>query len=82
MAGPHPGSEPRPAPEDVARDLAAIEERLKEAQHELDAVTRERREALERLGRLHADRMAEEANGDGPAAEGSDAPRTDDPDPI
>jgi hypothetical protein len=60
MTGPPPGSDQRPAPEDVARDLAAIEARLKTAQAELEAVTKERRDALERLGRLHADRMAEE----------------------
>jgi hypothetical protein len=82
MAGPPPGSEPRPAPEDVARDLAAIEERLKEAQQELDAVTQERREALERLGRLHADRMAEDVNGIRPAERLGDASRTEGPDPI
>jgi hypothetical protein len=77
MAGLSPGSGPRPAPDDVARDLAAIEDRLKQAQQELDAVTKERREALERLGRLHAERVAEEANGDQPAAERGDDPRTE-----
>jgi seryl-tRNA synthetase len=60
MAGVPHGSEQRPVSEEVARDLAAIEERLKSAQAELDAVTKERREALERLGRLHAERVAED----------------------
>ncbi len=61
MAGtPDRGPEQTPATDEVARDLAAIEERLKSAQAELDQVTRERREALERLGRLHAERLADE----------------------
>ena len=82
MADPSPGDAPRPAPDDVARDLAAIEQRLKDAQAELDAVTQERREALERLGRLHADRLAEEANGGRPASPGDESPRTDAQDPL
>ena len=66
MAGiPDPGPERAPAPETVARDLAAIEERLKTAQAELDQVTKERREALERLGRLHAERLADDGDGEG-----------------
>ena len=70
MAGtPDSGPEERPAPDEVARDLAAIEERLKSAQAELDQVTRERREALERLGRLHAERLAEDGGDDGPAGD-------------
>jgi seryl-tRNA synthetase len=70
MAGVSPGSGHRPASDDVARDLAAIEERLKTAQAELDAVTKERREALERLGRLHAERVAEERDEDAPEEPG------------
>ena len=62
---PDPGPENTPAPEKVARDLAAIEERLKTAQAELDQVTQERRQALERLGRLHAERLADDGEEDG-----------------
>jgi hypothetical protein len=81
MAAPPPGPEPHSGPDDVARDLAAIEARLKTAQAELEAVTNERREALERLGRLHADRMAEEANGHRPAGGQHEPPETERQDP-
>jgi hypothetical protein len=79
MASQPPGSDPRQAPDAVARDLAAIEERLKTAQAELEAVTRERREALDRLGRLHADRVAEQAATDAADADADEqTTRTDD----
>jgi outer membrane protein TolC len=59
----------------VARDLAEIEARLKNAQAELEAVTNERREALERLGRLHADRLGEhDGEGEGGTAAGEPPP--------
>jgi outer membrane protein TolC len=74
MAGPFPSREPRQAPEDVARDLAEIEARLKSAQAELEAVTNERREALDRLGRLHADRLGDHEGEDEGRAAGQPPP--------
>ena len=64
MTDPGQGSPPRAARDDVAADLAAIEHRLKSAQAELERVTRERQEALDRLAKLHAERMAEHDDGD------------------
>ena len=79
MAGPFPSREPRQAPDDVARDLAEIEARLKSAQAELEAVTSERREALERLGRLHADRLGEHDDEDDGGAAAGESPPPDSP---
>ena len=49
---PHPDQ----STSDVARELAAVGERLRQAQDELDRVTRERRAALDRLAKLHLER--------------------------
>lgn len=58
------GTPSHAASDEVAADLAAIEHRLKSAQAELERVTRERQAALDRLGKLHAERLAEHPEGD------------------